>query len=213
MIENLSGEKWSPIKNYENKYLISNYGRVKTIPNYKTPERLVPSFIYKDYECVTLMKNSAKRMKPVHRLVAEAFIPNPNHFPNVYHLNGKKTNNVWTNLAWCSMYFNNIKFDKLEGVVTKDDLSKLCEENKIEFTLKDTKSRQERFLLFKYDENEKLVGIYNNEKEGFDSLKEIYKINFFTSMSYPMQEFKYKYKKYNNFSFLNYEWKKFKFYE
>ena len=93
-------EVWKPIEGFDG-YGISNFGRVKG-----TRKMLNPSGGTTGYKHVTLFKNGARHTKLVHRLVAEAFIPNPNNYPNVNHLDENRGNNVVDNLEWCSQKEN-----------------------------------------------------------------------------------------------------------
>ena len=84
-----------PIKDFEN-YTITSEGKVL---NSKRKELS----IWKDnvgYLQVILYKNNKKYYKRIHRLVAEAFIPNPTNLPQVNHINGDKTKNTVDNLEW-----------------------------------------------------------------------------------------------------------------
>lgn len=96
----IQGEIWKPIKGYEGLYFISNLSRVKRItPRGKFKERL----LYKrqndaGYWCVSLCKNGKAKCKRVHRLVAEAFIPNPENKTQVGHKDETRTNDSIENL-------------------------------------------------------------------------------------------------------------------
>ncbi len=98
-------EEWKDIKGFEG-YQISNYGRVKSLNyrrcgNTKLLKKIINNF--KDnYHVVNLSKNGKHVLSRVHRLVATAFIPNPNNKPYVNHLDGCKTNNHISNLEWCT---------------------------------------------------------------------------------------------------------------
>lgn len=71
-------------------------------------ERLMKQTIDKDgYMTVSLCKNGKARHYRVHRLVAEAFLKNPNNFPFVNHKDENKANNNLDNLGWCSVLYNN----------------------------------------------------------------------------------------------------------
>lgn len=92
-------EIWKDIAGYEG-YQISNHGRVKS--HYKTARILKPYLNTDGYLNIDIKKKQYK----VHRLVAEAFIPNPENLPQVNHKDENKTNNNVTNLEWCTAEYN-----------------------------------------------------------------------------------------------------------
>ena len=109
-------EVWKDIKGYEGLYQVSNFGRVKklaqvsrrlnrwgTITEYHQAEKiLTPAFDgRKHYLFVGLNKGEQRTLRNIHRLVAEAFISNPENKPCVLHIDKNKKNNEWTNLKWC----------------------------------------------------------------------------------------------------------------
>ena len=99
---NNKDEKWLPVVGYEGLYEVSNFGRVKN----KRGRFVSQSVQVSGYKRVTLSKNNKYSMKLVHRLVAEAFIPNPNNYAIVNHKDENKLNNIVTNLEWCTQSYN-----------------------------------------------------------------------------------------------------------
>lgn len=99
MSKNAIAEKWIPIKNYEGLYEISNLGVVR---NAKTLNIVAPFKNHGGYLRVNLWANNSARKYSIHRLVAEAFIPNPEGKPQVNHIDENKTNNRVDNLEWCT---------------------------------------------------------------------------------------------------------------
>lgn len=91
------------IKDYEN-YEVKPNGEVI---NTKKGIVLNPSKFKNGYLCVSLYKNRKKKTFHVHRLVAEAFIPNPDNLPCVNHKDENKANNSVENLEWCTNKYNN----------------------------------------------------------------------------------------------------------
>lgn len=93
-------EIWKPIKGYESRYAVSSKGKVM---NLETGRILKNRINTHGYAIVGLFNGNGKRKKiMVHRLIAEAFIPNPLGLPQINHLDEDKTNNNVTNLEWCT---------------------------------------------------------------------------------------------------------------
>lgn len=108
--ENNINEVWKDIVGYEGLYQVSNLGRVKSLNYYKTktPAILKLRIAHKRYNYmdITLCKNGVKKRHKVHRLVAMAFIPNPNNLPQINHKDCDVTNNCVDNLEWCTAKYN-----------------------------------------------------------------------------------------------------------
>lgn len=122
-------EIWKDVKDYENLYQVSNLGRVKRILFVnniiiKQKEVIIKQNINKRNRCIAhLYKNNKRKAISVHRLVANAFIENPNNLPQVNHIDGNPKNNKVSNLEWCSASYN-CKHAYI------NDLTKLKEYNK-----------------------------------------------------------------------------------
>ena len=96
-------KNWRRIKGYEN-YLVSNQGRVF---NFKFKKFLKPAKDRGGYLYVGLYKNGVRKHHKIHRLVANAFILNPENKRTVNHIDGVKTNNFVDNLEWNTQSENN----------------------------------------------------------------------------------------------------------
>lgn len=108
-------EQWRSIKEFDN-YLVSNKGRIM---NGKTGRILRPADNGYGYEQVILCKDGKKMHKHVHRLVAQAFIDNPNDLETVNHIDENKHNNCVENLEWMSNGDNN-RYSKSKPVEQYD---------------------------------------------------------------------------------------------
>ncbi len=115
----MSKEIWKDVAGFEGYYEVSNLGRVRgvertitaTIKGRKVPRRIPQRLRPQQkrgngYLFVALCKDGKKHMMSTHRLVADAFIPNPEKLPMVNHIDEDKTNNCVDNLEWCTPSYN-----------------------------------------------------------------------------------------------------------
>ena len=113
----VKGEIWKEVAGYEGLYQVSNRGRVKSLgywiygegrgfPRKKKERILTPCMAGTKYYFVTLAHRGSHKMALIHRLVAEAFLPNPLKKSDVNHKDGNKLNNDVRNLEWCTRQEN-----------------------------------------------------------------------------------------------------------
>lgn len=108
-------EEWKDIEGYENIYQVSNMGRIRSVDRYENCNGtkrirkgriLINTLSQYGYKVVCLYKNAKQKQFFVHRLVAMAFIPNPNNYPIINHKDEDKANNYVDNLEWCTIKYN-----------------------------------------------------------------------------------------------------------
>ena len=104
----MTNEVWKDVVGYEGLYKVSNLGRIKSLHQYKgTDERCIqPIENGRGYLFVGLHKDRQQRHRYIHRIVAEAFIDNPDGLPQVNHKDENKANNSVDNLEWCTNEYN-----------------------------------------------------------------------------------------------------------
>ena len=110
-------EIWKDIIGYECYYQIANYGNIKSLDRWvkgkNNTVRLIKGRILKPqkdkygYLTIPLYKEGKIKRFLVHRLVAEAFLPNSDNLPLINHKDENKTNNIVSNLEWCDSKYNN----------------------------------------------------------------------------------------------------------
>lgn len=114
----MTNEIWRPIVGYEKLYEISSLGRVKRLSRITTDtmgrtillnEKILINHISKNtgYPYINLYKDGIKKSFNIHRLIALAFIPNPDNLPCINHIDENRSNSVLSNLEWCDYSYNN----------------------------------------------------------------------------------------------------------
>lgn len=116
------GEQWKPVTGFEI-YEISDHGNIRSIDR-MSRNRLGSFFVKgtvlrqqhnnRGYRYVRLWKDGLQIKKYIHRLVAEAFVPNPNNLPQVNHLDNDPDNNMANNLEWCT-HKQNMKWSEVQN--------------------------------------------------------------------------------------------------
>ena len=154
-------EEWRDIKGYEGLYQVSNLGRVKRLVfinnvTKKDQCKILKLNKTKKYVIVILCKEGIVKGHYVHRLVANAFLPNPNNLPEVNHKDEDKTNNCVDNLEWCTHLYNmNYKNVK----------------NKISNSHKGKENFKKRKPVLQYDTNMNFIKEYNGICEAHKETK------------------------------------------
>ena len=129
-------EQWKPIQEFNGEYEVSNLGRVRSMKRYYgVVGRIMPQTIQrKGYYAVTFWMNNKAYCRKVHRLVIEAFTPNPDNLPCINHIDGNKLNNHVSNLEWCT-YQENMQHAVRTGLThphqwTDEERKQISERNK-----------------------------------------------------------------------------------
>lgn len=168
-----------PVAGYEGYYEVDQFGRVFSCDRvvsvddngrkYDKPlsgKQMKQSMHDKGYKTVSLTKDGKTKMYFVHRIVAEAFIPNPDNLPMVNHKDEDKTNNFLENLEWCTVSYNNTygsavkkRAKKLRGVLhTEEHKAKISKSLKKHYETHTSKSlgreSEKRKAVRGYGENE-----------------------------------------------------------
>lgn len=120
-------EIWKPILNFEGLYEVSNLGRIRSLGNYthKGTHIKKPTKTEKGYLKIQLYKDGKRFSFRVHRIVAEAFISNPNNLPEVNHKDENKLNNSVANLEWCDHVYNQ-RYGTRNQRISKTMKSRIC---------------------------------------------------------------------------------------
>ena len=140
-------EIWKDIKGSEGKYQVSNLGRIQSL-NYRGSGKnhILSTTIINGYTAIVFRVNGVYKSHLVHRLVAEAFIPNPEGKPHVDHINTVRTDNRVENLRWCT------RAENMNNPLTIAKLNKY--RNSVHYTEQ----------VIQMTEQGKIIGIYPNAK-------------------------------------------------
>ena len=118
--------EWKSVVGYEGLYEVNKLGEVRSLPRPTTRGGILkPGKNFGGYCIVSLSKNNKQRTHTVHRLVMEAFVPNPQ--PEIIHINGVKTDNRLDNLEWCDRATNR-RHASINGLLPKKTKRKLNQE-------------------------------------------------------------------------------------
>ena len=112
-------EFWKDVIGYEGLYQISNLGRAKRFYKNKSEKILKPIKGHLGYMFYSFCKETKNKTYRIHRLVALHFIPNPNNYPEVNHIDGDKENYSIENLEWCTRS-QNMKHGHTLGLIFID---------------------------------------------------------------------------------------------
>lgn len=183
-------EEWRTIPGYEGLYEVSNTGRVRSLDRYdsrncfRKGKVLSPVKSNIGYLLVSLCCNGKYKGFTVHRLVAQAFIPNPDNLPEINHKDEDKTNNSVENLEWCDRKYNNnygsrkdkvrdtkIKNGYWTGLSRKESLKKYYQENRDSYREYYEKNKEKKREY--YEENREKIR--ENQKKWRENNKDYHK--------------------------------------
>lgn len=163
-------EIWKYINGFYGEFSVSNYGRVRSETRWcehkrygrfiKKGKLFVLSENSRGYLSVTLSHNGKSYSKFVHRLVAEAFIPNPANKPQVNHIDGNRKNNTVDNLEWATQSENNLHSYRKLGRIKIGLRGKDCKIAKVILQIKGDKIIAEFYGTM---EAERVTGICHQD--------------------------------------------------
>lgn len=110
---------WKPVVGFEGLYEVSSLGRVRNKKGEILKQRIKRTNCT-CYKSVDLWKDGRYHKKYIHRLLAEAFIPNPDNLPMVNHKDEDGTNNFIDNLEWCTREYN-VNYGTAKRAQSKED--------------------------------------------------------------------------------------------
>lgn len=150
----LEGEIWKDVVGYEGMYMVSSFGRLISLGRwilqfhkhiYKSPIVMSDTSTQDRYNRVVLKVDGTKKSVDVHRLVAQAFISNPNNYRCIDHIDGDKTNNNVSNLRWCTDKQNQ------NNLITREKQRKTLISKKSKFAPKSIVGIKDGIVILRYD--------------------------------------------------------------
>lgn len=173
-------EIWKDISGYEGLYQVSNLGRIRSLDRFEYINNksggitrrirkgrvLKPCFDgKKHYLHVNLRSDNKSHAVNIHRLVAIAFLPNPNNLPEVNHKDEDKTNNYVDNLEWCNHIYNNTYGSKFQSTLgVKNPMAKLTEQDVLEIRQRREQGELLRNLAKEFGVCENRISVIANGK-------------------------------------------------
>lgn len=165
---------WKPIVGFEGLYEISSLGRVRN-KNGKIMKQGIKRTNWNCYKTVALWKDGKCHTKSIHRIVAEAFIPNPENLPLVNHKDEDGTNNFIDNLEWCTSSYNRTYGHAIERQAKQLRGKKHTEEHKSKISdsmKKHYKTHVSKSLGRESEKRKAVKGYGENEVAFFHSVAE-----------------------------------------
>ena len=163
-------EIWKPVVGLEDRYMISSLGRVKSLAydivdsigrHVRRKEKLMKVKVCSStgYPQVNLWVGEKNKPFSIHRLIAEAFIPNPNNYPCVNHIDEDRSNSVLGNLEWCTYGYNTTYGSAREK--RRASLKAFYEDHpELKITINE---RGSSFRICQYETNGRLIKVWDGE--------------------------------------------------
>lgn len=152
----IDADEWRPVVGYEGLYEVSNTGEIRR-SNGDVRKLRIKKGANTYYKEVSLWKDGKRKCFLVHRLVAQAFIPNPNNFPIINHKDENGMNNCIENLEWCDHSYNT-RYNKYPLKQKSQATKAVSQEQKIKTSISVKKYRREHSKL-KFEYNGEMLSI------------------------------------------------------
>ena len=164
-------EEWKNVIGYEGLYEVSSIGNVRNVKR----NTLLRFSNNQGYIQVYLYKNGIRKGFRVHRLIAQAFLPNPNNLPQVNHLDEDKTNNRVDNLEWCTAKYNSNYGHRTENAINTRVKNGYADPDFIGFGLNEKEYMKEYNRIY-YERNREKSNEYS-KRYYQEHKKELYERN------------------------------------